>query len=385
MSLFPRSAALAAILWSACSGEEAVSPKPAAAPVPKVVHIGFAGPITGEQAQYGEMVLDGANLRIEEAKADARFKGMDLSLVTGDDQASASQAVTVAQGFAGDPRLPIVVGHFNSSCTLAALPIYDQASLPNISYGSTNDEVGAKSTWTFRTPYKNSLQGASLARYVARKGYKRVAIVSENEDYGKGLAQTFRDAAIAAGVEIVTEASYDKTTTDYSPIVLSLKARKPDAVLLAGFYPQLSVVAKVAREKGLNVPLLAGDGVGSSQSYIEMAGEAAEGTVATGPFLVEQERPDIAAFSTKFQSRFGKPPDSWAVYAYDATGIALEATLKGGAERQGVARALGAYSSRETAYAGLVGPVWFDANGDAVNEDVTLAIVEHGKYRVIRD
>jgi branched-chain amino acid transport system substrate-binding protein len=348
------------------------------------IPIGFGGPLTGKQANYGTMCFRGAELRFAEINAASQKNGgRQYSLIRGDDQATPSQAVVVAQEFASDPKIPLVLGHFNSSCTLAAQKIYDGAGIPNISYGSTNDDVGKGTTWTFRTPYKNSLQGKTLANYAAAHNLKRIAILAENEDYGRGLADVFKKSAGELGLTIVSEKSYNSDTTDYRPLLLGLAKAAPDAILLAGFYPQLQVAAVQAREMKINSVFLAGDGVGSSLDYIKNAGTAAEGTVATGPFLIENERPSIEDFKRKFKEKYGEDPDSWAVYAYDAAGLADMVISKFGTDRVAIRKALADMNSKDKAFPGLVGPIWFDGNRDAVNDDVSLAIVKNGRYLVI--
>jgi branched-chain amino acid transport system substrate-binding protein len=331
------------------------------------------------------MCFRGAELRFSEINAaNNKMDGLQFTLIRGDDQATPSQAVVVAQDFASNSKIPVVLGHFNSSCSLAAQKIYDAAKMPNISYGSTNDDVGKGSIWTFRTPYKNSLQGQTLARYAAAHNLRRVAILAENEDYGRGLADVFKTAASELNVKIVAERSYDGDTTDYRSLFLGLLRAKPDAILLAGFYPQLQVAAVQGREIGVKAVFLAGDGVGSSLEYIKNAGAAGEGTVATGPFLIEADRVSTAAFKQKFQQRYNQEPDSWAVYAYDAAGLANYVISAVGSDHEAIRKALGAINSREKAFPGLVGPIWFDENRDAVNDDVSLAVVKNGRYVVIQ-
>jgi len=350
----------------------------------KSIPIGFGGPLTGKQANYGTMCFRGAELRFLEINAAAqKVGGRQYTLLPGDDLATPTQAVVVAQDFASNSAVPIVLGHFNSSCSIAAQKIYDAAKLPNISYGSTNDDVGKGSIWTFRTPYKNSLQGRTLARYAAAHNLARVAILAENEDYGRGLADVFKTAAAELNIKIVAEKSYDGDATDYRSLFLGLQRATPDAILLAGFYPQLQVAAVQAREIGVKAVFLAGDGVGSSIEYIKNAGPSAEGTVATGPFLIEAESDSIKAFKQKFQQRYGQEPDSWAVYAYDAAGLANQVISEVGTDHEAIRKNLAAINSKERAFPGLVGPIWFDKNRDAVNDDVRLAVVKNGRYVVI--
>ena len=348
--------------------------------------VGFAGPLTGKQADYGTSVLRGARLRQDEINARGGIRGRKLELVTGDDEASPSKSVSVAQDFASDPNVALVLGHFNSSCSNAAKPIYREARVPQVSYGSTNDDVCDDTDWTFRTPYKNSLQGRTLARFAVKKlGLKEVAIIKEKEGYGEGLASVFKDEAKAVGLPVVAQESFDSETTDYRPMLIKVRSSNPGGLLLAGFHPQIQALVKQARQKdiGITATFLAGDGVGSSTEYIRAAGDAAEGTYATGPFLIEQDRPPVHAFRKTFVDKYGQEPDSWAVYAYDAVGLAAHALEAVGDDRAKIRDFLQGLDSKAKCYEGLIGPIYFDKNGDAVNDDVTIAVVRDGAYHVV--
>ncbi len=349
-----------------------------------VYEFGFSGPLTGKQADYGRSVSQGAELRVREINAAGGINGKKIKLVMGDDQATPTQAVTVAHEFASNDRVRIVLGHFNSSCTNAAKPIYKAAKIPQISYGSTNDDVTDGSEWTFRTPYKNSLQGRTLAKFAKQKlKVARVAIVAENAAYGRGLADDFRKAAVSLGLEITAEESYEVEATEYRPLFIKLKGIDVEAMLLAGFHPQIQAMVRQAREIGIRSIFLAGDGVGSSIEYIKNAGPAAEGTYATGPFLMEQNRDLVSRFRTQYQTEFGTMPDSWAAYAYDAVGLAAHATDKTDADRDSIRKRLLALDGPKNAYQGIVGPIYFDSDRNAVNTDVTIAVVKNGRYEVV--
>lgn len=348
------------------------------------IKIGFSGPITGKQADYGKSVSQGAKLRIEEINAAGGIAGRKVELVVGDDAASPTQAVTVAQEFASNSDVLVVLGHFNSSCSNAAKPIYRAAKLPQLSYGSTNDDVTDGSEWTFRTPYKNSLQGRSLARF-SKSVLKaqRVGIITENDAYGKSLASEFKLEAEALELSVDALESFDVEATDYRPLLIKIKPLSLDVILLAGFYPQIQVLIKQAREIGVTSKFVAGDGVGSSSEFIQGAGEAAEGIYCTGPFLIEQDREAIAKFRESYSKTFSTNPDSWAVYSYDAVGIVCKGIESGAIDRDSIRKYLASIDSAEKAYSGLVGPIYFDSQRNAVNKDVTIAVVRGGRFEVV--
>lgn len=346
------------------------------------IRIGVAAPFTGSGATYGELIRMGALLAQDEVNAKGGIGGKKIELVFGDDQSREDQAAAVATKFANDPTIAAVVGHFNSICSLAGKPIYQRAGVVEFSPGSTNVDVTKGSEWTFRNLYHDNYQGTFLARYAKNMlGMNRVAVFYDNDDYGNGLKNAFIAEAEKIGLEIVGQEAYAREQTlDYSAAIDKFAAQKPDAIFISGLYNEAASIVKQARSKGVKAPFLAADGV-SSQGYIDIAAEAAEGTYITTPFIVHPSigGPKAQDFRQAFEAKFKQSPDTWAALTYDAVNQLVAAIEKVGADRKAIRDALAATNSPETAYQGVTGATYFDENGDCL-KPAYVTVVKDGEF-----
>ncbi len=340
--------------------------------------IGFAGPLTGDSAQFGAQLRMGAELAIEELNAAGGLHGSKIQGLFEDDAANPREAGSVAQKLAGNPSVYAVIGHFNSSCSLAGKPIYKEAGLMQISPASTNVNVCRGSEWTFRNIYDDAFQGQTLASYTKRVlGHSKVAVFYDNDDYGIGLKDSFDAQAAKEGLQVVFSQSYKRETSDYRPHLAKFRELAPEAIMIAGLYAQASLIARQARESGLMVPLLGGDGV-LSDEYVRIAEKAADNTYISCPFLFELGGDKAAAFKKAFEARFKIVPDAWAALAYDAVGIVADAVKKGGWDRRKIRDQVALRIRPDMAYPGVTGATYFDEHGDC-KKPIQMAVVKDGK------
>ena len=193
------------------------------------IKIAVAGPFTGPIAAFGEMIKRGAELKAKEINAAGGVNGKTLTLVFEDDTGKDKEASLVAERIASNRQILAVVGHFNSSCSLAGKPIYQRAGIVELSPGSTNVRVAAGSDWTFRNIYRDDFQAAFAAKYIKNVlgDIQKVAIFFDNDDYGRGLKESFAAAAKELGLEIVGMEAYDRDNTDFKAQLTSIKAKQP--------------------------------------------------------------------------------------------------------------------------------------------------------------
>jgi len=227
-------------------------------PTPKAasgepILIGVAGPFTGGLQKFGEMIRKGAELKVAEINAAGGVKGRPLKIKFGDDEGNNSKAANVANDFAADPKLVAIVGHFNSTCSLAAKPVYKNAKIPVITPGSTNVEVCKGSDWMFRNLYRDDFQGFTVANFIKDKLKKKVVVVFyDNDDYGTGLKNYFVQKAKELGLEVKKEIPYNReSTTDFTPLVTTAKYERPEVIFIAGVYEQAALITKACKKAGL--------------------------------------------------------------------------------------------------------------------------------------
>jgi len=329
-----------------------------------IITIPVASPFTGQLASFGEGVKNGAALKASEINAAGGINGRTVKVVLEDEGCHPKEAVTVATKMANDPGVVVVVGHLCSSATLAALPVYREAKLPAISPASTNVDIGKMSPYYFRNVYRDDFQGTFLARYVDEvKGFKRIAIFYEVNDYSMGLMSAFMKEAVKRGIKILGTEPYTSDTTDFKPQLTKFKMMRPDAIFNPGYAPQGTLIASQAASLGLKVKLFGADGLDND---LMVKNPDAEGLFVTTPFLLDKAGPQAAKFIASYKRVYGKDPNWFAANTYDAVGMAAEAIKAVGMDREKIQAYLAGMNSPEKAYVGVAGKTYFDENGDCL-------------------
>ena len=355
---------------------------------PRELKVAVAAPFTGNAAAFGEMIRRGAELRAKEINDAGGINGMKFTLVFEDDAGKDAEASLVAERLANNLQILAVVGHFNSSCSLAGKPIYQRAGIVELSPGSTNVTVCEGSDWTFRNLYRDDFQGKFIAQYIDKilTDLQSVAVFFDNDDYGRGLRNAFVDEAEKIGLDLVASEAYDRDNTDFKAQLTSIKAKNPDAVFISGLYTEAGLIAKQARESGIVAQFFGADGV-DSPDFLTIAGEAAEGTYLTTPFTFGAAGEDALQMAANFEEMHGVAPDTWAALTYDAVGMiadALEKTYNAEAavadNRKAIRDHLASLDTPEEGYKGVTGLTYFDINGDTVNKPAYVKIVKDGQF-----
>ena len=344
------------------------------------IKIAVAGPFTGSIAAFGEMIKHGAELRAKEINAAGGVNGKTLTLVLEDDVGKDKEASAVATRIAANRAILAVVGHFNSSCSLAGKPIYKRAQIVELSPGSTNVRVCEGSDWTFRNLYRDDFQGGFAAKYIKKvlTDVQKIAIFFDNDDYGRGLKDGFTEAAREIGLKIVATEAYDRDNTDFKAQLTSIKAKNPDLIFISGLYQQARLIVLQARQTGITAQFFGADGV-DSPGFLEDIGEAAEGTYVSTPFVFELGGPEAQRVAKAFEEGYGIAPDTWAALTYDAVGMIVEAIEKSGESRKAIQTHLALITTPEKGYTGITGLTYFDKNGDCI-KPAYVKVVRNGKF-----
>lgn len=340
--------------------------------------IGIAGPMTGDQSKLGGDLERGAQLAVDEWNAKGGISGRKIRLEIGDDQHDPKQAVSVANKLI---NLGIVgmVGHFNSSASIPASSVYHDAGIPMITPASTNPKLTEQGyANVFRVVGRDDQQGRVAAAFVTRHlKAKRVAILHDKTTYGQGLAEEFRKSLAEhadEGVEVISFDGVIQGERDFRGILTTLKSRQPDLFFFGGIFPEGGQLVKQAKEVGLTAPMMSGDGV-IDPKFIEIAGEAAEGTYLT--FTPDPDKmPQAAGFLKKYRAKYGNELAPYAIYAYDASNILLKAISDSGStEGKKVSAAI-----RSMKYDGALGHVEFDDKGDITKAPYIVWITKNGQF-----
>lgn len=383
---------LLATLTGLTVGCERKSPPPAAAAPtapapegnkasePEVLLLGEVGSLTGTQATFGIASRNGFEMALEEANAAGGVRGKKLALRVYDDQGRPEEAAQAATRLITQDRVLIILGETSSSSSLAMADKAQPAHVPMISHAATNPAVTEKGDYIFRVCFIDPFQGSVMARF-AREHLKleRVAQLRDSKNaYSVGLTQVFAQEFTRLGGTVLGTESYSEGDTDFRAQLTALKNLKPQAVYIPGYYTDVGLIARQAREQGLGVPLLGSDGWDSERLY-ELAGEALEGSYFTNPYAMDDPSPRVQEFIDRYKRRYGSMPDSGAVLAYDAARVAFAALarardLSGPALRDAIAQ------TRD--FPGVGGTITLDEHRNAIKPAVVLK-VSHGKTEFV--
>ena len=337
--------------------------------------IGVAGPMTGQYATYGQSHKAGAEIAMEELNAAGGVNGGDVSLAIGDDLGDPKEAVLVAQKYIDDTELVVVDGHQFSGATIAAGGKYETAGLTMISPSATNPDITDLGAYIWRICMTDAVQGEGLANYsVTTLSKQKIAIMYDNSDYGRGLADAYDEAVKAAGGTVVGKEQYAAGDTDFKAQLTKLKAAGPELLFLSGYYPEGSKIAQQAKELGMDVQLLGSDGYASDE-LPKLGGAAVEGMLVSTFFDYSSADPAVQKFVEAYKAKFeGANPDWFAANSYDVCMLAAKAAENAGSnDRTAINDALGTIGS----YQGISGEIKFDENGDVI-KPLTIVVVQDG-------
>jgi len=346
------------------------------------VKVGFAAPLTGDNAIYGQGMKRAVELAMEEVNAsdEAKNAGYKFTLRAEDDMGDPKQAVNVANLLASDKEVVAVVGHFNSGCSIPASPVYNTSKMAMVSVSSNPALTAQGLPNVDRVVAKDDAQGAAAGELVAGTlGLKSVAIVDDSTPYGQGLAAQFTKAFEAKGGTIVAAEHVQAADVDFNALVSRVKSKDPKAIYWAGALNQGGLLSKQSKEAGLKVPLIGGDMI-YSPDFIKIAGAAnAEGDIATSLGLPLDQQPKGKEFAAAYKAKYSEDPQAYDSYAYDAAKIIMNAVIQAGADRAAVMAAV-----RAGTLDGVTGTVSFDENGDNKQQVISEYKVTGGEWKQLQ-
>ncbi len=354
----------------------------AATPVESdTILIGHVGSLTGAQATFGISTDQGIKLAIDEENGKGGVKGKKLVLKTYDDQGKPEEAANATIRLITQDGAKVILGEVASSNSLAMAPKAQEAKVPMISPSSTNPEVTKKGDYIFRVCFIDPFQGYAMAKF-ARENLKltKVAILKDQKsDYSLGLTDVFERKFTELGGKIVATEAYSQGDTDFRAQLTSLKGKKPDGIYIPGYYTDVGIIAKQARELGLKGVLLGGDGW-DSPKLTELGQSAVEGSYFTNHYSVEDPSPRVQNFIADYRKRFGDaPPDALGALGYDSAKVAIEAMrrapdLSGPAIRDAIA------ATKD--FPGVAGTITIDAERNAMKPAVVVQVTD-GKQKYV--
>jgi branched-chain amino acid transport system substrate-binding protein len=364
----PRAATLlAALLAAGCHRQD------------DVVRIGVAGSFSDP---IGLPMRQAAELAAEEINAQGGINGKRLELVIRDDYSDPDSAVFVA-GDLYHSKVSAVVGHLFSGMTLAAAPVYNGGDDPvvAVSPSSSSPEVTGAGDYTFRICPSDLAHGTELAHWVRdRLHLTRGAVLYLNDEYGRGIRQTFVTEFTRLGGELESVDPYLGEQPEVGPYLDRLAhGRAAEFLLVAGNRSEGEEILRQAHKRKLMMPMLGGDGL----EGIQDAGALAEGVYLSSPYFPSIPSAANRRFVEAFRRKYKAMPNQPAAGTYDALYLLKDVIARAGTARADVRRALAGVGSVTPPFEGVTGTVAFDANGDVPNQNVYIGLVQHGQVTVV--
>lgn len=343
------------------------------------IKIGGLLEMTGGSASFGISSKNGIDLALKKINEKGVLGGKKLSLVVADDKSEASEATNGMQKLISQDKVVAVIGPNQSSAVIAAGAINNGSKVPAITPMGTNPDVTVDPKtqktreYSFRTCFIDPFQGTVMANFASKelKVQKAAILIDNTSDYAKGLAQFFKENFVKNGGAVVAEEAYLQKDTDFKATLTKIKAAAPDFIYIPGYYQEVGLIVKQAREMGITVPMAGGDGWDSSK-LPEIAGKAALDNTFFSSLYSPDDVSDLnKEFVAEYQKAYNAKPDVFAALAYDSALLVAKAIEDA---KSAEPAKIGAAMAKISGFKGVSGEVTFNEQHNPIKSAV---IIEH--------
>lgn len=339
------------------------------------INIGAILPLTGDGGKYGDASKKGIELALDEINASGGVKGKRIKMIYEDTQGDPKFGVSAMQKLVTVDKVIVVIGGLFSSVTLAVSPIANQNKVVLLSPASSSPKITNAGDYIFRNCASDIFEGSIIGKHAfAELGFKKVAILYINNDYGVGIRDVFKREFMSRGGTVTSEESFEQGATDFRTQLTKIKGSEPEAIYMVG-YKELGQLLKQAKELGITSQFLS-TVMFEDPEIVKIAGGAAEGVIySSRAYDTESKEGVTYDFVRRFKQKYNETPDIFAGLSYDAMKILALAMERGGFNSDGIKGAL--YGIKH--YPALVGDTSFDENGDVIQPAV-IKTVKGGKF-----
>jgi branched-chain amino acid transport system substrate-binding protein len=348
------------------------------------IELGYVGPMTGDYAAFGTDISRGVELAV---KYHGPVMGFDVEVVVEDTQGTPEQGAAVANKFAADDRMVAVVGHTFSGSTEVAIPIYQDAGIVMMSPSATNPTlVEIKSDVFNRVAFTDEMQGTFAADYIfSNLGIKKVAVMHDGGAYGQGLAEIMATAFEGLGGEVVAKEPITPGETDYSAPLAAVAATGPELIYYGGYDADAAVLASQMEAAGLGDALFFGCDGTYGENYINLAGDAAEGSFST--YVPIPESDAFTKFQADYLADYGQEQGElspFSPHGHDSAAVLLAAmdkvAVKDGDNLIIPRKALADAVRSTTDFQGLTGNITCSEEGECAAASILFMEVVDGQW-----
>lgn len=301
------------------------------------IKVGLNYELSGPVATYGQSLSSGIELALEEINKNGGVLGKQLEAVKVDNKSENAEAANLATKLATKDKVVAILGPATSGNTKAAATAATNCKVPLISASATADDTtldknGNVLDYIFKTCFSDSFQGVIMGEFASGDLAKKNAavLIDSGSDYSKGLSESFKETFTAKGGTIVTEEAYAAKQTDFKAVLTKIKASNPDVLFIPGYYEEVGLIVKQARELGLNVPVLGGDGY-DSPKLAELSGkDSLKDVYYTNHYSSMDDTPEVVKFKDAFNGKYSKDADAFNALGYDLGYFLADALTRAG-------------------------------------------------------
>lgn len=345
------------------------------------IKVGVIAPMTGDVKTFGDSTKNGFTLAMEQAKYKAG--GITIETIVGDDRNDPTEGVNVATKFITQDGVKAIVGSVSSKVSIPISEVANANKVLMITGTSTNtkvtvDDKGKVKPYIFRACFIDPFQGLVGAKFALNNLKVKTAAIlyDKGNDYTVGLSEEFKKNFEKGGGKVVAMETYGKDDTDFSAVLTKVAAAKPEMLYLPDYYNKVSLIAKQAKGKGLNVPMMGGDGWDSGD--LDFA--TLDGQYFTNHYSEQDTRPEVKSFVESYKAKYGAVPDALAALAFDATNLLIEAIKKAGStDTAKIQKAMSELKDVTT----VSGKVSFDKSNNPVKSAAILKVKADKKYEFV--
>lgn len=345
------------------------------------IKVGLNYELTGGVATYGQNLTAGVELAIEEINKNGGVLGKQIEIVKVDNKSDDTEAANVSTRLATRDKVLVLLGPATSGNTKAASPAAMENKVPLISASATDDNVtmdsnGKVREYIFKTCFSDSFQGLMMAEFALNDlELKNAAILADStSDYAKGLSKAFKERYTSLGGTVLAEEAYQEKDTDFKAVLTNLKSKNVDVLFVPGYYEEVGLIVRQARELGLDMPILGADGY-ESPKLTEIAGKDVLNHVYYSSHYSSMDTSeDVVEFNENFKAKYNNEPDAFNALGYDLGYFFKDALERAGeSDREKLKEALA--STKE--FTGVTGTFSIDENHNPV-KSVTVIEMKDG-------
>ena len=342
--------------------------------------IGSYSSNTGATATFGVFQLRGTEMAINEINAAGGINGKKIKHINYDNKSDANETLAVVNRLISQDKVVAILGEATSGRSKIGAQVAQQHKVPMLSSSATNPDVTKVGNYIFRACFIDPFQGMVMAKFMTENlKLKKAAILRDiKNDYSVGLSDIFAEKLKAAGGEIITDISYQEGDIDFKSQLTAIKAKNVEAIFVPGYYNEVALIAKQAKELGMTMPLLGGDGWSSPKLY-EIAKEAINGNYFSNHYTTESKDPKTVNFVKAFKAKFNEDADVMAALAYDAVYLMAEAIKN---SKEVTSENIRIELSKIKDFHGVTGQMSMDENRNAVKSAVVVQ-VQGTEYKFI--